>query len=205
MKIKNWHKFQHFKNRRPPWIKLYRDLLDDPDWHQLDDRSARILIMLWLLASEDKTQKGRLPKPNKIAFRLRLTEDETNQALSVLSHWIDHDDIKLISGRHQVGSPESEGEGESETERDRESGKYEFESGVIRLNKKNFDDWVRTFPNLNLRASLLSLSPWAEQFGSKWFFPVAAALKNRDAEQALKAKQTGFVRHGPNDPMAGII
>ena len=35
-RIKGWVKFQHFKDRRPPWIKLYRDILEDPDWHDLD-------------------------------------------------------------------------------------------------------------------------------------------------------------------------
>ena len=29
MRIKNWKKFQHFRDRKPPWIKLYRDLLGE--------------------------------------------------------------------------------------------------------------------------------------------------------------------------------
>jgi hypothetical protein len=29
IRIKNWAQFQHFKDRKPPWVKLYRDLLDD--------------------------------------------------------------------------------------------------------------------------------------------------------------------------------
>src|ERR1019366_3474678 len=61
MKIKNWHKFQHFKDRRPPWIKLYRDLLDDPDWHELNGDCVKLLVNLWMLASEDKTHQGILP------------------------------------------------------------------------------------------------------------------------------------------------
>ena len=27
MKIKNWSKFQHFKDRKPPWVKLYPGLM----------------------------------------------------------------------------------------------------------------------------------------------------------------------------------
>jgi hypothetical protein len=30
-RVKDWTKFQHFKDRRPPWIKLYRDILDNRD------------------------------------------------------------------------------------------------------------------------------------------------------------------------------
>ena len=30
---KNWSQFQHYKGRRPPWIKLHRALLDEDDNH----------------------------------------------------------------------------------------------------------------------------------------------------------------------------
>ena len=30
--IKNWHKFQHYKDRNPPWIKLHYEILTRPDW-----------------------------------------------------------------------------------------------------------------------------------------------------------------------------
>jgi hypothetical protein len=52
-RVKNWKKFQHFKDRSPPWIKLYRDLLDDPDWHELSGDEAKALVMIWLVASEN--------------------------------------------------------------------------------------------------------------------------------------------------------
>jgi hypothetical protein len=113
-RIKNWRKFQHFKNRRPPWIKLYRDLLDDPDWHDLDPAAAKFLVMLWLLASEDEKQEGGLPDLKTIAFRLRLTEKEAKQRLSQVSNWLDQDDITTISPRYHDGPPETETETELE-------------------------------------------------------------------------------------------
>lgn len=113
-RIKNWRKFQHFKNRRPPWIKLYRDLLDDPEWHDLDPAAAKLLVTLWLLASEDEKQEGRLPDLKTIAFRLRLTEKEAKQKLAKVSNWLDQDDITTISPRYQDGSPETETETELE-------------------------------------------------------------------------------------------
>ncbi len=116
MKIKNWSKFQHFKDRRPPWVKLYRDLLDDPDWHELDAEAAKILVSLWLLASEDETQEGNLPDAKRIAFRLRLPVNKVNQALTKLDHWLYHDDINVISERYQVDAPETETETETKTE-----------------------------------------------------------------------------------------
>jgi hypothetical protein len=108
LRIKNWEKFQHFKDRRPPWVKLYRDILDDPDWFDLDPKAAKILVMLWLIASEDD---GFLPEAKKLAFRLRTTEQEVEQAVISLSQWIEvrnTRDIDAISTRYQVDVPETE-------------------------------------------------------------------------------------------------
>ena len=33
LRILNWEKFQHYKVRRPPWIKLHHSLLDDYAFH----------------------------------------------------------------------------------------------------------------------------------------------------------------------------
>lgn len=116
MKIKNWHKFQHFKDRKPPWIKLYKDLLDNPDWFSLKDKDARLLVHLWLLASEDKTLTGTLPSIRTIAFRLRTTEREISKGLQALGDWLYQDDTELISSRYQDDAPETETETKTETE-----------------------------------------------------------------------------------------
>ena len=113
MKIKNWAEFQHFKDRTPPWIKLYRYLLDDPEWHALSGDDAKHLVMLWLIASEDKDMEGTLPEVKKIAFRLRITEKQTNQLLINLSNWLILDDINMISIGYQDDTPE-ERRGETE-------------------------------------------------------------------------------------------
>ena len=117
MKIKNWAKFQHFKDRRPPWVKLYRDLLDDMEWHQLDPLSSKVLVTLWLLASEDENQEGKLPTAKTIAWRLRMSETEVLDCISKLSHWLEHDDIAAISIGYQSDAPETETETKKETER----------------------------------------------------------------------------------------
>lgn len=108
MKIKNWQKFQHFKDRRPPWIKLYRDILDDDEWFSLPPISAKALVTLWLLASEDETKQGVLPPFKKIAFRLRMSEKSLQSIVSDISHWLIQDDIKTISSCHQLGPSETE-------------------------------------------------------------------------------------------------
>lgn len=112
-RIKDWHKFQHFKDRRPPWVKLYRDLLDDIEWHELEPKAAKALVMIWLIASEND---GELPVMKTLAFRLRCTESAAVEICTKLSHWLDQDGTNLISGRYQGDRPEQETETETETD-----------------------------------------------------------------------------------------
>lgn len=114
LRIKNWSKFQHFKDRKPPWIKLYRDILDDLDWHDLDPLAAKCLVMIWVIASEDD---GRIPDIRKLAFRLRVPENQMKSIVSKLSHWLEQDDINMISERYQDDLLETETETELEKEK----------------------------------------------------------------------------------------
>jgi hypothetical protein len=113
MKIRNWSKFQHFKDRKPPWVKLYRDVLDDMEWYELDPLASKVLVMCWLIASEDE---GRLPNTKTLAFRLRMTEKQTLDCLNKLSHWLEQDDISVISEQYQTDSLETERETETKKE-----------------------------------------------------------------------------------------
>ena len=49
--VKNFERFQHYKNRNPPWIRLYNSLLDDYEYGLLPDASKAHLSAIWLLAS----------------------------------------------------------------------------------------------------------------------------------------------------------
>jgi hypothetical protein len=135
MKIKNWHQFQHFKDRKPPWIKLYRDLLDDVEWHELDAEAAKVLVMLWLIASE---YDGALPDERALAFRLRMKESQVKSTLCKLSHWLDQDDISAISERYQDDAPETETEREVEKEKEKKQSRSAPLAG--------FDDFWKVYP-----------------------------------------------------------
>ena len=120
MKIKNWTKFQHFKDRKPPWVKLYRDLLDDIEWHELDPVAAKVLTMLWLIASEDD---GNIPELKILSFRLRMPLKTTKDCITKLNHWLEQDDINVISNGYQSDSLETETETETERETKKEKEK----------------------------------------------------------------------------------
>jgi len=110
LKVRNWDKFQPtMKDRNVIWIKLYRQILEDYEWHNLSSDSKATLIEILLLSSENN---GQLPEVHKIAFRLRKTEDFIQKQISLLSHWL-QDDNNLITTCEQNVSLEKSREEKS--------------------------------------------------------------------------------------------
>lgn len=176
-RIKNWEQFQHFKDRLPPWIKVYRSLLDDPDWHALDGEDAKVLVMLWLVASEDKLKVGTLPASNKLAFRLRMNESTLIQTISRLYHWVEQVDINLISPRYRGDAPETETETETEEEAYASSAPRRKRREAAEIRKIVFDyalgqwegievsdaaAWETAYPALVIETELFRAAEWVK-------------------------------------------
>lgn len=87
--VKNWFSFQHYSNRTPPWIKLYRSILTDPDFNQLTEVQQCRLMKLWIVASD---YEGRLPRPNS---ELTRSQRLLNSALTLSSHYLN--DEKMLA------------------------------------------------------------------------------------------------------------
>jgi len=68
LRIRNWKRFQHYKGRNPPWIKLYNSLLDDYEFQALTELTQRHAFHLMLLASNTG---NRIPfDPTWVAKRI---------------------------------------------------------------------------------------------------------------------------------------
>lgn len=83
IRIKNWNKFQHYRDRKPPWIKLHRDLLDNLDYFSLSAESAKNLPLIWIIASEID---GFVPSVEQLAWRLRVTVETAQSVLHDLKN-----------------------------------------------------------------------------------------------------------------------
>lgn len=140
MKIKNWKDFQHFKDRCPPWIKLHRSILDQRDIATLSDSAFRVLVMLWLLASEDKKKQGNLPTVEDIAFRTRKPKEMISKNLQELCNFLISDDDTVMTERYRVGPPETETETEGETEKEIEVEDKTKQKTFKQLTKEEFKE-----------------------------------------------------------------
>jgi hypothetical protein len=145
-RVKNWGKFQHYKKRKPPWIRLYRDLiLDDPDFDELPGDDFKLLAMLWMVASEDETYQGILPDDRTVAYRLRLKKQEIPVLYKRLAHWVipcEQDASIVQADCNGDATPETEAESDQrQRERDnaRSNSKDEEEGGIFVI-----DDEVAT-------------------------------------------------------------
>jgi hypothetical protein len=117
LKPKNWDKFQHYRDRCPPWIKLHRDILNDRIFASLPVASKALAPLLWLLASESKDGEFDAAS-DELAFRLHFAIKDIEIGLKPL---IDNgffvDASTMLAPCYQVAIPEREGERETETEK----------------------------------------------------------------------------------------
>lgn len=51
-RIRNWAKFQHYKERNPPWIKLHAEIFASEDWVTLADDSKLLAIVCMIVAAK---------------------------------------------------------------------------------------------------------------------------------------------------------
>lgn len=122
IRVVNWSRFQHYKNRNPPWIKLHRALLDNREWHALSGDASKVLAACWLIASE--YDDGSIPLGTQdFTWRLRR-EDATHVAALLVEleahgfvELVDHDASTMLAERKQPASDLLDrGEAEGETE-----------------------------------------------------------------------------------------
>ena len=119
--VRNWGRFQHYRKRRPPWIKLYRDILDDYEYLTMSLASMALAPCIWLLASEseDGTVTDDL---EKLSFRLHRPKQEIIAAIEelVAKNFLtrsgdDASTVLAFSKQHATLERETETEAEEET------------------------------------------------------------------------------------------
>jgi len=156
LRVRNWDKFQPtMKDRNVIWIKIYRQILEDYEWHNLSSDSKATLLELLLLASENN---GQLPEVHKIAFRLRKTEDFINEQIGLLSHWLQLDN-NLITTCEQDVSLEKSREEKSKT--------YvrfdEFWNTLLPKRRVNRKGCIEKWKNHNLDTEADNILSWLKQ------------------------------------------
>jgi hypothetical protein len=118
LSIKNHKAHQHYKNRRPPWIKLHVAILDDYAFTCLQDASKAHLLLLGVLASK---MDNRIPYDlTFLSQKLGITSP-IDVELLVEQGFVEvsEDDSKPLASRKRLHVVETEGEVEVEAEKEK--------------------------------------------------------------------------------------
>ena len=150
--LRNWEHYQHYKDRNPPWIKLYNSLLDEYQFGILPDETKWHVVASTLLASRTN---NRIPAdPKWIAAKIGATKpvsvdlllasgmfeqiQEDNPASAVVAQ----DASKTLDQRQSRAEREEEGEGEQSKTREL------------------FDSWWEQFPRQRRGSKQSALKSW---------------------------------------------
>lgn len=166
--ISDYENLQHYKDRRPPWIKLYRTLLDSKTWRSLSDLPARLLVELWLLASEHD-KKGTIDLDiEAIAWRLRYASNSLAKIQKAMQELEAKGyltiDSEPLAPCQQSAIPETEREKRQRTEGEKE--------GVVFSSPEMDEAWERweayrreikkALKPSTRKAQLAKLAAWGE-------------------------------------------
>ena len=174
--VRNFERFQHYKDRSPPWIKLYNELLDDYRFAVLPDASKWHLVAIWLLASRSDNE---IPADTKwIAGHIGATEQVDLTPLQEAGF--------IVTGQSrsdapascaQSAMPERESETEGETEKEDSSGPADaIPPDPLKAKKKTYPAPFEEFWHAYPVDALMSKSKAFEKWGRLSLPDRAAAL-----------------------------
>lgn len=132
-KIKNWDRFQHYKDRSPAWIKLHYEVLTSPDWVMLDDASKLLAVVIMLLASRSG---------GEIEGNERYIQKAANLDKKVdLKPLIDCGFLIMLADASTVQANDTRGE-----ERREEENREEESAENKKINETAFDEFWKLYP-----------------------------------------------------------
>ena len=116
MRVRNWMKFQHYKKRNPPWIKVETGTLDDYEYGCLDDATKALFFSILIIAG--RTNNKIPADPTWIQQTARLKNTPDLEPLFAMRFIELESASELLAPCKQNAMPE-ERRGEAETEESR--------------------------------------------------------------------------------------
>ena len=114
--VKNWSRYQHYKDRCPPWIKLATDTFQNYEFSRLQDASKLLAICIWTLAA--RSRDGSVPDDfeyikSQGALGSTVKPDHLKE---LINQGFVERASEVLADCKQTACSETEGEGETERE-----------------------------------------------------------------------------------------
>jgi hypothetical protein len=139
--IKAWDTFQHYKDRDPPWVKLYRDLLTAESWVLGTDDSRLVQVASMLLAAR---YRNATPLNFTLFARVASLDLPESRFRAAIDHLVSTGFLEIQGDAQPVKVSASKAlatcTSEAETEKSREEAEKR-ESARKRATRRCPDDW----------------------------------------------------------------
>ncbi len=100
--VRNFAHFQHYRDRRPPWIKLYHSLWGEPNFFVLNEFERYCLIGLFVVASQND---NKIPN-NQAWLKRELATTKTIPVQRLIdTEWVEQVASTMLADCVQDASP----------------------------------------------------------------------------------------------------
>lgn len=116
LKVRNWDRWQSYRRDRgqPPWIKVHRRLMRNPEWVALSDSERGQLVAIWLLAAD---HDGDIPASPELVEKLCFMDTAPNINKFIDLGFICQNDANMTPERRQDVTPKAKAEAKAEAEK----------------------------------------------------------------------------------------
>ena len=137
LSITDWDKWQTYRKDRgtPPWIKVYRNLMTDPQWAILSDAEKGQLVSLWICAAD---RDGIIPADKKILKKICCLDVEPNLKKFIQLQFLTDHDNQMTTTCQPNDAPETETETETEKRKSIQKEKVSLDD----LDIKHIEEWL---------------------------------------------------------------
>lgn len=182
LQIRNWGKWQSYRKDRgqPPWIKIHRCVMRNPEWVLLSDAERGQLVSIWLLAAD---RDGEIPSRPEIIKKLCYMESEPDLDKFKELGFIDDN----------LASPWRQ-DGVNMTNQNRiEKNRIETEKSVFSVKKSesDFNEWYAHYPLKKSRQAALKKWLTLDRKGSLPDLPILLAAVEQQKREKESLKESG--------------
>lgn len=228
LRVRNLGKYQHYRDRNPPWVKLHRDLLEDYDFEQLPDATKAHAILLLLLAARLGNEIPNDPDwiARKIGARSKVEVAKLLESRFLESCGAECSQLASKALASCDTSATVEGEGEKRESRGKGRGEESLRGADApllaspalltfnvqgktdkwSLTQRQVDEWQQLYPALDVIACCRKAFAWAEANPAKRKTAkgMPAFLVNWLNKEANSGRSSSAVRKTPDcDRCAG--
>ena len=115
LRVRNWSRFQHYRDRNPPWIKLHWEMLASEDWTMLADASKLLAVVCMLVASRNN---GMVPDNPAYLKRVAYLDKTPNLKPLIDCGFLEKMQADASESKQKQADATTETEGETETEKE---------------------------------------------------------------------------------------